>query len=119
MEYLLIFILQLLGIGFHVMQKVIKIGDTHRELSRKQVFNAFFDEDWDTLIVSGLVLIVNLVAHYIIDAYTPEFRASVNYYALYAFAIAFILGYSGQRLAYKWLGSAEKKLETLSDKSTR
>lgn len=112
MEYLLIILLQLIGIGFHVMQKVISIGDNHPEKTRRQIFDVFFKEDWDTLFVSALVLITHLVAHYIIDTYTPDFRNSVNYYVLYAFGSALVLGYAGQRLIYKWLGSAEKKLET-------
>jgi hypothetical protein len=115
MEYLLIFVLQLLGIGFHVMQKIIKLGDTHPQMKRREIINVFLDEDWDTLIVSALVLCVNLITHYIIDKYTPQLRESLNYYVLYAFAIALVLGYSGQRLAYKWLGSAEKVLDKKSE----
>lgn len=110
MEYLLIIVLQLLGIGFHVMQKIVSLGDTCKECTRKDVISAFFKEDWDTLVVSILVLVSNLVIHYIVDTYAHSLRDSTQYYILYAFGLAFVLGYAGQRLVYKWLGSAEKRL---------
>jgi hypothetical protein len=115
MDYLLIFVLQLLGIGFHVMQKIMKIGDSFPEKTRKEIFDTFFKEDWDTLCVSALVLVLDELTYFIIDRYTPDFRSSINYYVLYAFGLAFVLGYSGQRLAYKWLGSAEKVLDSKFD----
>lgn len=111
MEYLIIIACQLLGIGFHVMQKIIKLDDQFPEMTRGQVFNAFFKEDWDTLAVSALIILTDLLAHYIIDTYTPDFRKGINLYILYAFGAAFMLGYLGQRLVYKWLGSAEKYLD--------
>lgn len=111
MEYLIITALQLLGISFHVMQKVIKIGDDHPEMKQREIFGIFFKEDWDTLTVSGLIIVADLLVHYIIDSYTPEFRAGINFYILYAFGAAFMLGYLGQRMVYKWLGSAEKFID--------
>jgi len=116
MEYLLIINLQLLGVCFHVMQKVIKLGNDFPLKTWKEIFKAFFSEDWDTLIVSFLVLWLNIVAHFIIDEYAPEFRASINYYILWAYGISCVLGYGGQRIVYKYLGSAEKLLDRQSDK---
>jgi hypothetical protein len=112
MEYLLLIAFQLIGIGFHVMQKIIKLDDDHVGINRKQVFKIFFDEDWDTLVVSALILLSHLLVHYVIDTYTPDFRA-VNYYILYSFGAALMLGYLGQRWVYKVLGSAEKKIDIL------
>jgi hypothetical protein len=119
MEYFLIIVLQILGVAFHIMQKVIKLGDDNPEMPRRQIFSVFFREDWDTLTVSGLILILHLVVHYAIDRYTPDFRATINYYVLYAFAAAFMLGYLGQRAVYRWLGSAEKKIDAIVDIKTR
>lgn len=113
MEYILIIVFQLIGIGLHVMQKIIKLNDEKRGISKKEVFKVFFDEDWDTLTVSGMIIVAHLVVHFVIDYYTPHFRASVNYYILYAFATAFMLGYLGQRWVYKFLGSAEKKIDSV------
>ena len=108
MEYLLIFILQLLGIGFHVMQKVISIGDKHPDKNRSQIFSAFLYEDWDTLMVSALIISLHLVSHYIVENYTTI--REINNYHLYSFGLALLLGYAGQRIIYKYLGSAEEFL---------
>ena len=114
MEYFIIIILQFLGIGFHVMQKISEIGNLHKEKRRPEILDAFMREDWDTLIMSGLVLILNLVVHYILEEYAYEITEIKNYY-LYTFALAFILGYAGQRLVYKYLGSAETFLNNKAD----
>lgn len=117
MEYLLIFILQLLGIGFHVMQKIISIGSEFPEKSRSQVFSAFLYEDWDTLLVSWLVLITHLVAHYVVLNYTA-LSTSLEQYSFWSFGLALLLGYAGQRLIYKYLGSAEDFLnKKINDKT--
>lgn len=114
MEYALIVLLQLIGIGLHVMQKVIALGDQNKSMERKEIFATFWHEDWDTLFVSGLVLVLNLAAHYIIEAYTilPK---EIGNYPLYAFGIALVLGYAGQRLIYKYLGTAEAALAKKGD----
>lgn len=114
MEYLLIIALQLLGIGFHVMQKVISLGATYPQDGPAVVFKAFFKEDWDTLGVSGLVLLLNLVVHYILNRYAPGLSTVPNY-DLYNFGVALVLGYAGQRVVYKYLGTAEKLLDRKSD----
>jgi hypothetical protein len=116
MEYFLIFSLQLIGIGFHVAQKIKSLDAKYPDKSIRQIFNTFLDQDWVTLFISGLVIILDLVVHYILDSYTPELRKGVNYYVLYAFGIALVLGYAGQRIIYKWLGRAEEILDKQSDK---
>lgn len=126
MEYFLIVVLQLLGIGFHVMQKVMKIGDTNPGLGKGDIFRIFFNEDWDSLIVSGLVLFSDLTFHLAFNHYNPDMMNSsfafpwlggftISYRAV-SFIIAFVLGYAGQRIAYKYLGTAEKILDKKADK---
>lgn len=109
MEYLLIVVLQLLGIGFHVMQKIISLGDKFPDKNRSQILSGFLYEDWDSLCVSGLIIFLNMVTHYIVENYAPAVR-EVNHYHLYSFGMALILGYAGQRIIYKYLGSAEEFL---------
>lgn len=108
MEYLLIVILQFIGCGLHVAQKVFELDKKFADDSLADVFNEFLKSDRVTLIVSGLVLLLNIVVHYIIDAYTDF--SNIEYYDLYSFAVAFVLGYAGQRLIYKYLGKAEEVL---------
>jgi hypothetical protein len=109
MEYTLILILQFLGIGFHVMQKISILGDKFPEKTIGDIQAIFWKQDYDTLIVSALVLLLNLVAHYIVGEYTDI--PSIKYYHLYSFGIALVLGYAGQRIIYKYLGTAEKFLD--------
>lgn len=109
MEYLIIFILQFIGIGLHVAQKVREIDKRSLTDTPREVLAIFFQEDWITLFISGLVLVLNLVAHFILENYST-LPATVEYFDLYGFGIAFVLGYAGQRLIYKYLGTAEEML---------
>lgn len=111
MEYLIIIAFQLCGISLHIMQKVITLGSNYEDHSWKQVFGAFFKEDWDTLLVSGIVLCVNLLVQFVINNYAMDIIYQNPNFHLYMFGAAFVIGYAGQRLVYKYLGSAEKFLD--------
>jgi hypothetical protein len=113
-EYILIIILQLIGVGFHVMQKIGTLGDKFPEKNPSEVWGIFFQEDWNTLIVSLLVLSLNITAHYIVTIYSTV-QVTVPYYDLYSFGAALVLGYAGQRVIYKYLGTAEKLLNKKVD----
>ena len=113
MEYLIIIVLELLGIGFAVMETVSKLNDEYKE-TWLQILGRYIQQDWDTLIRSFLVLLLNLIAHYIVENYTDLFLND-TYYQLIGFALALILGYAGQRLIYKYFGKAEKFLEKKVD----
>ena len=119
MEYIIIFTLQLLGIAFHVVQKVNALDKQYPEKSIKEIYSLFFENEWSSLSVSALVLFGDLFFHFIIDSYFPAVREmaitvpvinlTMPYLAVY-FIVAFVLGYGGQRLAYKYLGKAEQYL---------
>lgn len=121
MEYLLIILLQLLGIGFHVMQKIIKFGDQYPEMDRGKIFDIFMKEDWDTLIVSILVLVTHITLHFTANYLDPDLmNTSFAFPALGGFTISYVLvslvlalfmGYFGQRVAYKIFGTAEKYID--------
>lgn len=110
MEYALIIILQLIGIGFHVMQKISGLGSANPQKQRKEILAIFMQEDWDTLLISGLIIALNIVAHYILHNYAPSIVQMQNF-ELYMFGLALVLGYAGQNLIYKWLGSAQTFLD--------
>lgn len=123
MEYIIIFTLQLLGIAFHVVQKVNTLDKQYPEKSIKEIYSLFFENEWSSLSVSALVLFADLFFHFIIDQYFPAVREMaitvpvINLtmpYLAVSFIVAFVLGYGGQRLAYKYLGKAE---QYLSDKA--
>lgn len=120
MEYFLALVLQLLGISFHVMQKIITLGDKDKTKSRSDIISIFLSEDWDTLLVSGLVLVTCMTFHFAANYY---FEESMNKIVeipilnidvpmvILILIMSFVIGYAGQRLVYKWLGSAENALQ--------
>lgn len=110
MEYALIITLQLLGIGFHVMQKIVSLGDAFPNEQPFGIVKVFLKQDWDTLIVSFLVLVLNIVAHFIFTYYDAPFT-KWDYYIFTSYGISLIFGYAGQRLIYKYFGTAEKYLD--------
>ena len=114
MEYLLIFILQVLGIGLNVAKKVLQIDKKSPDDSLGEVILVFWNSDRITIFISTLVLVFNLVAHYIIGNYA-ESITEIPYYELISFGIAFVLGYAGQNLIYKYLGTAEQVLDKKAD----
>lgn len=117
MDYLIIFALQLLGIGFHVMQKVSALGNTFPQKKRKEIFAIFMAEDWDTLLISTLVLFTSEIAHYILHHYAPSLVISYPNFDLFVFGVSFVLGYAGQSIIYKLLGTAQATIEKkISDK---
>lgn len=120
MEYFLSFILQLLGISFHVMQKIISLGDHDKTKSRSEIVSIFLAEDWDTLVVSGLVLVTCMTFHFAANYYYPDIMDNIVTVPLVDWDVplvflilisSFVIGYAGQRLVYRWLGSAEKYLD--------
>lgn len=115
-EFILIAVLEYIGIRLHILQKIIAIDKAHPELTRKEVIDTFHENDSFTIKVSYLVMALNLVAHFIIHVYAPALMDTIPYFIIWAFASAFVLGYAGQRLIYKILGTAEsvinKKIES-------
>ncbi len=110
LEFVLIFVLQFIGIRFHVLQKISALGDLHPEKSREEIKCIFDKEDWDTLQVSYTVLALTLVIHLVILVYAPSIR-TYTWYHLGSFGVSLVLGYGGQRMIYKYLGSAEKFMD--------
>lgn len=112
-EYILIIALQVIGCGLHVAQKLFELDKKYDDDSLLEIFNQFLKSDRVTLAMSFFVLCLNLIVHYIIEGYSDLHL--IKNYDLYSFGIAFILGYAGQRLIYKWLGKAEDSLNKKID----
>lgn len=110
-DYILISVAMILGVGYHVMQKIATLRVKFPTMRPGDVFNTFFVEEWNTLIVSGLVWATGLFVLYVIRTNEVKLPDWVENWGMYA--IAAVIAYSGQRLAYKILGTAE---QALSDK---
>lgn len=118
LEFVVIIVLQLLGIGFHVMQKVLIYDQQYPKLKMPEIFKVFWDEDWGSLLVSALVFFLNLVAHGVIHIWFSDVTHMVWLhvpYLAWSFILALVLGYAGQRIAYKFLGKAADRLDQLAD----
>lgn len=103
MEYLLIIILQILGVGFHVAQKASEIEKRSLTDTFPQVLSAFLTENRVSLFISALVLITSVVTYYVLIHYT-SLPQTIPYFFLYCFGGAVVLGYAGQRIIYSFLG---------------
>lgn len=110
MDYLIITACEFVGIFFNVMENIIKQRNQNPKMGFKEVFKTFFSEDWDTLMLSGGIVVANLLIHLIIANYAVQLTTG-EYYHLVAFGTALLLGYLGQRKLYGWLGTAESALD--------
>lgn len=109
MDYLLTTVLFCLGVGFHVMQKVMTLKNSFTQFSFQSIWQTFFKQEWDSLVVSLLVLCVVEIALFISYNNSVKFPPWLDEWGMYL--IPLVLGYSGQRIAYKYLQTAEGVLE--------
>jgi len=127
MDYVLIVIFQALGVFFKAGQQVAALKKLHPELSGKQVIDTYWKEDWNTLIMSIGVLFTDLAVHYVVSMLDIDWTQTFDLlgvvttwssvYLVFSVGIAITLGYKGQDLIYKWLGTASDKLDkAVSDK---
>ena|SRR5688572_7021532 len=108
MIYILTITCLLLGVLFHVMVKVTGYKKTFPELTFRTIWKVFLKEEWDSLIVSALVLFVTELSIFIINYVGVVIPDWLNW-GIYP--IALVMGYQGQRIAYKFLNTATEVLE--------
>lgn len=114
MIYILTTLLFVLGVGYHVMQIVMKLRKQYPAFGFKEIFNTFFNQEWDSLIRSFLVLSTYELGLFIIDMTGARMPLWWEKY-LVVYTLAIVLGYAGQRIAYKYLGTAADVLEKKSE----
>lgn len=114
MIYILSIIIFLLGVGFHIMQIIRKLRARFPEHGMSSILNLFMKEEWDSLLVSFLVLL-SFIMYLVVVEYYQLVLPPWWYKFGVDFILAFVLGYAGQRLAYRYLGTAEKVLEQGAD----
>lgn len=116
MIHFLTILLFILGVGYHVMQKVMRLRRKYPQFNLPEIFGTFLKEEWDSLIVSFLVLCTYQLFLFIVEMSQMVMPSWWDKY-LADYALALILGYAGQRLAYKYLGTAEKVLSEKAEKN--
>lgn len=107
MEYALITLLQIIGIGFHAAQKIAGIRSRNNDKKIREIISIFWNEDWNTLLISALVLALCLTVHFIVLNYFPKSISGHEWYYPISFGIALLFGYMGQRKIYQLFGTAE------------
>jgi hypothetical protein len=121
MDYILIIIFQVLGVMYRAGKQVGELKKKYPQADRKHVTDLYFKEDWNVLAMSVVVLLTDLAVHYVVSMlginWTQKFELlGVNLtwgavYLLFSAGIAIVLGYKGQDLIYKWLGTAADRLD--------
>ncbi len=109
MIYILTILVFICGVGYHVMQVVKKLRKDHPVFGFREIFKTFFQQEWDSLISSALLLSTILLALFIMQmthVKLPSWYVNGGHYV-----IVLVLGYAGQRIAYSFLGTAASELE--------
>jgi len=108
MIYFLTILSLFIGVMFHVMVKIMGYKKQFPTLGFVTIWKTFFKEEWDSLIVSGLVMSVTELAVFIINYQQIDIPDWLQWGI---FPIALVMGYQGQRIAYKFLNTASDALE--------
>jgi len=114
MDYIFCTAALLVGIFLHIMQKINKLRNKFPQLNFKTIWSTFFQEEWDSLMVSFVIIIAYNLFLYIAFFNQIKFLPWFDKWGMYALAL--VLGYGGQRIAYKYLTTVEEKLIKDADK---
>lgn len=119
MEYFFITLFQLLGVAASVGQTIYTLDKKIPEKTAKEIFNLFMENEWSSLLISGVILITDLSVHLVLNTYFPQWHSAMVLVPLLDFQVPFvvasilaslILGYGGQWLFYKWLNKGKDYL---------
>jgi hypothetical protein len=113
MDYFLTLLLLLVGIGYSVMQSIGKLRTKYPVFDFKTIWSTFFKEEWDSLIRSGLGVVAFEISLFCAKYF--GLKIPIWPHTFIMLGLAFVWGYAGQRLAYKYLGTAESVLEKKAD----
>jgi hypothetical protein len=106
MEHFLIFVIQILGIGFRVWLKVLELDKLYTDDTTTDVFKLFWKSDKITVYISLWIMAAYGLFYFITLGYAPESVTSFEYLDLSFMGGALVIGYGGQGIIYKALGKA-------------
>lgn len=116
LEHSILAALYILGVCYQVMQEIGKQRKKYPAYRPGQLFGTYWQEEWNTLIVSALGLVTlqlfGLIAH-IKNIPLPVWLHDWGVYALTPVA-----GYGWHRIVYSWLGTTEKRLTEYMENKT-
>lgn len=113
MDYIITILLMIIGIGYDASLKISKQKKKFPMLKPGEVVDTFFSEEWNTFFTSALGIALFEILLYTMRVNEVNLPLWFENWGLYI--LAAVWGYAGQRLAYKFLGSAEAVLEKKAD----
>lgn len=127
MEYFFIIVLNVIGITLHALKQVMELDKKFPNDTLSEVFGVFWKSDRITLIISGVLMILHITVHAMVEFSWPSVRDTVFTipfidvkvpYAPASFITAFAIGFFGQMMFYRFMGKAEAYLnKKAEDKS--
>ena len=109
LELILITAIYLLGVGYNALQKVGNIRAKYPGLSFKTVWVSYFNEEWNTLMVSGLGLLTVQIFWFISHTKNIPLPHWLHEWGIYLFDL--FLGYALHRIIYRYMGTMEKVID--------
>ncbi|HTH58253.1 MAG TPA: hypothetical protein VL728_19540 [Cyclobacteriaceae bacterium] len=123
MEYLFIFIFQLIGFCIHCYTKIGELDKKHTDVPKSKIVEIFFSTEWLSFFAALVVLAFQLALHLLIDYTWPALEDKTFGYGDFQVPfmflsgmLAFFLGWNGQNTLYKVLGKADDKITALINK---
>lgn len=108
-EYILIFVLQIIGVLANALQIAIGLDKEKDDDTFGDVVKSFWNKHRMSVLVSLFVVLpLNIIGHYIIIVYT-DLSSTIKYFALYSFGFALVFGYGGQWILYAFLDAMKKR----------
>jgi hypothetical protein len=112
-DYILTNALFISGVFLFILSVISKLKIKFPAYDKKEIVKTFYSEEWDSLLVSGVVLLIWNISLALIDV--NKIILPLWYEKWGEFAFALVLGYCGQRLAYSVLSTAEGVLQKKVD----
>jgi hypothetical protein len=106
-----IILFQSIGVYFQVWLKVNALDGLHPDKNYREIMRMFWKHDWDTIALSGGILVLHLSVHLVIDIYATGLKDIIPHYELWDFAVALVAGYGGQTWIYSKLGKLTDVLD--------
>jgi len=113
LPYLIILFFQFFGIAAKVLFHIGKIRKENPSMKPSEVWGLIKHYDWDTLMWSGLILLLHLAVHGVMDLNGVQ---RTGWWGEWWFdmACAITLGYAGQDVLIRGLGTAKAKALTIA-----
>lgn len=110
---ILIIVLYLIGVAYHILQRIREIRNKYPDLTSKKVWAVYKNEEWDTMLVMGVCLLM-IELFWIIAIYKDlPMKPWIRQWGVYPISVA--CGYFLHRIIYKVLGTTEKVIDKRID----